>query len=93
MEFTHIAFGLVGDVLLHSLTLAQVKAACDRMKRAVTSSKRMDFSLSLNVFGNLRNNVSTQLNKMYNKGVVLFWDILLWKCYVAYYISFFLSIF
>lgn len=39
------------------------------MKRAVTSSKRMDFSLSLNVFGNLRNNVSTQLNKMYNKGL------------------------
>lgn len=48
------------------------------MKRTITLNKTQ-ISLSLNLVGNICDNASTQLNKIYDKGLIKH---LIWKCYI-----------
>ena len=51
--------------------LLKVIATCDQMKLNVTLRKRTDFS-SWNTVGNIWDNVNTELNDIYNEGLVFF---------------------
>ena len=52
-------------------SLLEVIATADQTKRTVSLSQHVDFSV-LNAAGDIWDNVSAQLNKMYNKGLVIF---------------------
>lgn len=74
ITWSNFASLLVNTPLNHDCwfkSLLEVIATADQMKRTVSLSQLVDFSV-LNAAGDIWDNVSTHLNKIYNKGLVVF---------------------